>query len=142
MISRAIPAVLLVGAGLMVGGPIEAAAQSAPRMMSGCFVLERMDGQSLPLPNPFEILLLPQSGMPDAKPEATTAFPGVAQPVSPSQMRGTWMGRSGTQSAFFEFSVYADRLRGTIWLTEGDDEARGYQVYAIPTACPTPQPPV
>jgi len=83
---------------------------------------------------------MPRAGLHSFEPEAVTRFPAVAQPASPGQIRGTWIGR-GDKSAFFEFSVFADRLRGTIWLTEENDEPLPHEVDAKPTPCPEPSPP-
>ena len=138
---RLIPTAFAVAV-LLVALPTSVRAQSSPHIMTGCFLLERLDGEDLPLPSPFEILLIPSSGGPQAEPEAVTQFPAVAQQASPRQVRGTWMGRAGRRSAFFEFSVFAGRLRGTIWLTEDNDEPLPHEVDARPTPCPEPTPPV
>jgi hypothetical protein len=134
---------LAVSAAFVCVSASDITAQSSPRVLSGCFVVESLDGEPLPLPRPFEILLTDSDGHPDRHPEAVTSFPATAEVVSPRQVRGTWMGRSGRRRAFFEFSTDADRMRGTIWLDVQHDSApRPVEVQARPTTCPAPTPPI
>lgn len=140
---RRLIAVAFCATAFVCVSPSDIAAQSSPRVLSGCFVVESINGEPLPLPSPFEILLTDSAGHPDSHPEAVTPFPATAEAVSPRQVRGTWIGSSGRRTAFFEFSTDADRLRGTIWFdVENETAHRPFEVQAKPTTCPEATPPV